>query len=43
MMQSIADIRKDYAQKTLTEADVLPNAIQQFGIWWDEAVKSRNT
>jgi pyridoxamine 5'-phosphate oxidase len=40
MMQPIADIRKEYAQKTLTEADVLPGAIQQFGIWWEEAVKS---
>jgi pyridoxamine 5'-phosphate oxidase len=40
MMSSIADIRIDYKQKTFEEADAAANAIQQFGLWWNEAVKS---
>jgi pyridoxamine 5'-phosphate oxidase len=39
-MSSIADIRKDYKQKTFEEADTAANAITQFGLWWEEAVKS---
>jgi pyridoxamine 5'-phosphate oxidase len=37
---NIADIRKDYQQKSLLEADVHTNAIQQFGRWWEEATQS---
>jgi len=37
----IADIRKDYKQRSLLEADVKPDAIEQFGIWWNEAVSSQ--
>jgi pyridoxamine 5'-phosphate oxidase len=39
-MSSIAGIRKDYMQKTFDEADTAASAIAQFGLWWDEAVKS---
>lgn len=40
MPGSIADIRKNYSQKTLTENDSEKNPIQQFSKWWDEAVAS---
>ncbi len=35
---SIADIRKDYRLASLTESDVDPDPIIQFGRWFDEAV-----
>ena len=34
----LADLRKTYAQRTLSEADVLPDAVQQFRQWLDEAL-----
>jgi pyridoxamine 5'-phosphate oxidase len=37
---SIADIRKDYQLKSLTEAEVAKNPFAQFSIWWDEAIGS---
>lgn len=37
---SIADIRKDYQLKSLTEAEVAKNPFAQFSVWWDEAVSS---
>ena len=36
----IADIRKDYKLKTFDEKDAVPNAIDQFGKWWNEATHS---
>ncbi len=36
----IADIRKDYRLQTLDEAAVAADPIQQFGIWWQEALQS---
>ena len=41
MNKSIADIRRDYSHKSLSEKDVDPNAIKQFEKWWDEAVNSK--
>lgn len=38
--QSIADIRTDYKQHTLGESDVLPNPIEQFGVWFEEALRA---
>lgn len=38
--KSIADIRKDYRMRSLSETDAAPNAITQFETWWNEAVKS---
>jgi len=37
---TIREIRKEYIQESLAEKDVNPDAIQQFSIWWNEAVKS---
>ena len=41
MNTSIADIRRDYSHKGLSEADVDANAIKQFEKWWIEAVDSK--
>jgi len=35
---SIADLRKEYKLASLDEADVLPNPIEQFGKWFNEAL-----
>ena len=40
MNPDIANIRVDYKLKSLSEADVKPDAIDQFGVWWNEAVQS---
>jgi len=40
MMNSIADIRKEYMKETLLEKDVDADPILQFGKWWDEALRS---
>ncbi|WP_409966636.1 Pyridoxine/pyridoxamine 5'-phosphate oxidase [Mycovorax composti] len=40
---NIADIRTQYSQKSLSEADVLPDAIAQFEKWWDEVIHSQIT
>lgn len=40
MQQSIAELRKNYSQKTLSESDVAPDPIRQFDVWWKEAVAS---
>ncbi len=37
----LADLRKTYAQRTLSEADVLPDAVRQFRVWLDEALAAR--
>lgn len=37
---SIAAIRKDYKQHSLTEADVAKDPVTQFTSWWQEALKS---
>lgn len=39
-MDQIADIRKDYKQRSLHETDVVADPIQQFGAWWNEALAS---
>ena len=40
MINNIADIRRNYSQKTLSEQDVYADPVLQFGIWWKEAVDS---
>ena len=37
---SIADIRKEYAMHALSEVDVQANPLQQFSIWWNEALQA---
>lgn len=39
-MSSIADIRKDYQLKTFNEQDTASTPIEQFTIWWKEALQS---
>ena len=39
-MTSIADLRRDYASRALTEADALDDPIQQFSLWFGEALKA---
>lgn len=38
MKSSIADIRKDYKQHSLNEADVAADPFAQFDRWWNEAL-----
>ncbi len=40
MPTSIADIRKTYSQRTLSEDDVFADPLLQFDKWWKEAVDS---
>lgn len=40
-MNSIADIRKDYKQKSFLETDAAANPFTQFDTWWQEAVNSQ--
>jgi pyridoxamine 5'-phosphate oxidase len=39
--QNLAELRKTYAQRTLSEADVLPDALHQFRVWLDEALAAQ--
>lgn len=39
-MATISDIRKDYRLREFSEAEALPNAIQQFDKWWQDALAS---
>ena len=39
-MDKIADIRKDYKLRTLEEAEVKVDAIEQFRTWWEEATSA---
>lgn len=42
-MSTIADLRREYASRALTEADANTDPIQQFQSWFDEALKSQLT
>jgi pyridoxamine 5'-phosphate oxidase len=39
-MSSIADIRRDYSLKTLSETEITENPFQQFADWWQQAIES---
>ena len=39
-LSNIANIRKDYKLRSLLEKDAELDAIKQFDIWWQEAIKS---
>jgi pyridoxamine 5'-phosphate oxidase len=38
---SLADLRQEYALKTLNESDVLPDPLAQFAQWMQEAIQAR--
>ena len=38
---SIADIRTDYTQASLTESDTQPDPIAQFGLWFEQALTAQ--
>jgi pyridoxamine 5'-phosphate oxidase len=38
MQVNIADLRKNYSQKKLSEKDIAADPINQFQQWWDEAI-----
>ncbi len=38
IMSSLAEIRKEYKLRTLSEKEAAADALRQFSIWWDEAV-----
>ena len=40
-MSTLADIRREYASRALDENDAHADPIQQFTIWFDEALKSQ--
>ena len=40
MTSTISDIRKEYIRHELGEKDVLPDPINQFHVWFNEAVKA---
>lgn len=40
MNPSIADIRKSYAQAQLLESDTAADPMEQFGKWWEQAVRA---
>jgi pyridoxamine 5'-phosphate oxidase len=37
----ISDLRREYASRSLGEADTHPNPLQQFRAWFDEALQSQ--
>lgn len=39
-MHSISHLRKDYSLKALSETDVKKNPLEQFDVWWNEAIQS---
>jgi pyridoxamine 5'-phosphate oxidase len=39
-MSTLADLRREYATRALTEQDADANPIRQFTLWFDEALKS---
>ncbi len=40
-MKKIADMRADYRLQSLDEKDVALNPVEQFQVWFDEAIKSQ--
>ena len=40
-MTSLADLRRDYASRALTEDAADPDPLRQFGTWFDEALRSQ--
>jgi pyridoxamine 5'-phosphate oxidase len=40
-MNSIADLRREYASRALTEQDADPDPLRLFSVWFDEAMQSQ--
>lgn len=40
-MHAIANLRQDYHKSELLESDALPNAIDQFQLWFDQALTAK--
>lgn len=40
-MSNLADLRREYKSRALTEAEAKDDPVAQFAIWFDEAVKSQ--
>ena len=40
-MSSIADIRREYKLRSLNEKEAAADAIEQFAIWWQDAIESQ--
>lgn len=38
---NIADLRREYQRASLSEADVDPDPLRQFGLWLDEAIRAQ--
>ncbi len=43
MMDSIAQIRQEYAAQVLLEDALAPDPIQQFNLWWQQTIESEIT
>jgi pyridoxamine 5'-phosphate oxidase len=41
MDEKIAEIRKEYSHKTLLESEVAVHPIEQFNIWWQDALDAK--
>jgi pyridoxamine 5'-phosphate oxidase len=41
MDEKIAEIRKEYSHKTLLESEVAAHPIEQFNIWWQDALEAK--
>ena len=43
MDNKVAEIRKEYAHKTLVETEIQPDPIKQFNVWWQDAMEAKIT
>jgi pyridoxamine 5'-phosphate oxidase len=41
MDNKVAEIRKEYAHKTLMETEIQPDPIKQFNVWWQDAMEAK--
>ncbi|TMI94864.1 MAG: pyridoxamine 5'-phosphate oxidase, partial [Bacteroidetes bacterium] len=41
MNDKVAEIRKEYSQKSLIESEVESDPVKQFNIWWQDALEAR--
>jgi pyridoxamine 5'-phosphate oxidase len=43
MENKIAELRQEYSRKTLVEAELQPDPIKQFNVWWQDALEAKLT